>query len=627
MRVPAVFFLAIVALMSGITISNAAIINGEYWQIALNMSNTAAPYQPTVLQAVLQGCGSVSSFTNQKYLWVFGGARNDLGEEGRSITTSSTTTHEFRGTGRRTVTVTACVDDVGGGTSWCNGYTISNSFEILVQYVRKELRDLTDAEWNLWVDAMWKIKTLSQDELHSRYGKFAKSYDWVTALHLKAVMNATCDQAHFWTAFHPAHRIFTRLIELSVQSIYPALALPYWDQTYDQEHYANPFIDSPIFGDKYFGGAGDPTKFYAVTNGRFAGPGKDWLIAQADQWLDPNQYRYSPFGYLRAAWNANPAPTFARIPNNYLGFQDVRGGIHWAPLAYQQQCLNGANYSEFHYCRDYPFEGPHPWPHVMLGGAINPTYGETSVGYPRDPRQFGLSTSRIIFAASIFFAGVATCPVTCAPGSVTMSNNSECLCACAPGPFSPPQMGFMTALAGKLGLPNNPPILDASDSRNMCSIGGIQGDMDDTTSSPNDPIFFFFHSDVDRAWYDWQVAHVDLGRYGDFPLQGFCPGHGLYDVLMGESGPTPDELDLGDETSPFTNAQVIERTLPPEFGIEEITPWRYEPFSQWNLPPKPAMSYLQPFPYAEYCSISAALLPTITTCLGLFFLFMAFATL
>ena len=601
------FLFSLVILLAFVAPCPAEIIDGKYWQLGLNSSNLAAPYQPTPLAVVLQGCGDVTEFINVKYRWVYGGARVDLGELDSEITQSPTTTHDFRGTGRRTLSITACVNETVSGSTWCNGEMISGTYEILVQYVRKELRDLPSSEWDLWVDAFWKLKTIPQSELFSNYGPFARSYDWLTALHMKSVLNATCDQAHFWTAFHPAHRIYTRLCELAVQSIYPSLALPYWDQTYDQEHYSHPFTESPIFGANFFGGAGNPSNFYTVTNGRFAGSGKEWTVPQASTWLDLTKFPASPFGYLRAPWNANPSTTFTRIPNDYLGFQDPRDGIHWVSLANEATCLNSSSFSLFHYCRDSPFEGAHPWPHVILGGAINPTYGDTTTIYPDAPSQFGLSTSRIIFASPMLLNGIATCPTSCSLNSISLNDNSNCLCACSPGPFSPPQVGFMTALAQQLGLPV-PPILDATDPRNMCSIGGILGEMDDTAASPNDPIFFFFHSDVDRVWYNWQLGHIDLGIYGDFPEVGFCPGHGLHDVLMGVSGPTPKETDLGDETTPFIIAQIIERTLPPEFGAQEISPWRYEPFSQWGGSSSPN-SYLPPFPTEEYCSISSVLIP------------------
>ena len=161
----------------------------------------------------------------------------------------------------------------------------------------------------------------------------------------------------------------------------------------------------------------------------------------------------------------------------------------------------------------------------------------------------------------------------------------------------------MTSLAQTFGLPV-PPILNASDPRNMCTIGGIIGEHVDTACSPNDPIFHFFHADIDRNWYNWQIDHMDLGIYGEYPETGFCPGHGLNDALLGASGPTPSQVDLGPETTPMTIKQLIERTLPPEFGTPEIAPWSYQPFSLWSLTPTP-VSYLPPFSESTYCNGSS----------------------
>src|SRR3989338_1273107 len=568
--------IVVIAVLSYGTIANAN-VNGNQWRLLLTSDPRAEPYRSTTLKVSLDDCDASASISKIKYSWTFGGAREDLGEQTSQLTDSNSVEHEFRGTGRRPVTVSACInyaDDEPGLNTWCKGDMITANFEILVQYVRRELRDLPPGEWDLWVDAYWKIKTMDANTLLNKYGFHARTYDWLTSWHAKAALNSTCDQAHFFEGFNPFHRVFTRLLELSVQSIYPQLALPFWDQTYDTEHYNAPLVDSPIFGDNYFGGSGDPNDFYRVKNGRFAlKDGVRWNIAKSEDYLDRALWpMQNPYGYLRSPWNINPVSSFARIHDFLFGYTEPRGNVRWQSLEEKRGCHNKTSFSEFHHCRDNPFLGAHVWPHAMLGGAKSPIYGDvTKIYTDTNAHQFGLAAIRVNCASPMVLAGIAQCPASCPLSAVTLTDISKCRCTCAPGPFAPPQLGLASALSQVFGLPL-PPNLNGSDPRNICTIGGIMGELTDTVTSPNDPFFHFLHSDVDRAWANWQIDHMDLGIYGNYPEVTNCPGQGLHEINMGQSGMSPFLLGLGTETTPMTIAQIIERTLPPEFGHTQISP-------------------------------------------------------
>ena len=56
----------------------------------------------------------------------------------------------------------------------------------------------------------------------------------------------------------------------------------------------------------------------------------------------------------------------------------------------------------------------------------------------------------------------------------------------------------------------------------------VGGDMGPGTS-PNDPVFFLHHCNVDRFWALWQHAHPGLGY---LPAAGGPPGHNLNDVMQ-----------------------------------------------------------------------------------------------
>lgn len=56
----------------------------------------------------------------------------------------------------------------------------------------------------------------------------------------------------------------------------------------------------------------------------------------------------------------------------------------------------------------------------------------------------------------------------------------------------------------------------------------LGGTMTVTDASPNDPIFFLHHANIDRLWAEWQAAHPDRGYA---PSDGSYPKNGLHDPM------------------------------------------------------------------------------------------------
>jgi tyrosinase len=51
-----------------------------------------------------------------------------------------------------------------------------------------------------------------------------------------------------------------------------------------------------------------------------------------------------------------------------------------------------------------------------------------------------------------------------------------------------------------------------------------------TMCSPNDPVFWLHHANIDRLWGDWQRIHPTTCPY--LPSKGAPEGHNLYDILL-----------------------------------------------------------------------------------------------
>lgn len=64
-------------------------------------------------------------------------------------------------------------------------------------------------------------------------------------------------------------------------------------------------------------------------------------------------------------------------------------------------------------------------------------------------------------------------------------------------------------------------------------VGGTMGRM----TSPNDPVFFLHHANIDRLWSVWQRSHVGSAPY--LPIAGAPTGQNLHDVMIFNDEPPP----------------------------------------------------------------------------------------
>lgn len=189
----------------------------------LTTSYRAEPYKTTTINVTVSSCNDPAithfySAESASVYFYFGSARTDLLEvpyQSYSLTKpfspDISITHEFRGTGRRNVTIVFCAGFYAFGV--CTGFSVLSIVEFWVQYVRKEVRDLTSLEWSQFVDAFWIMKNTSQLELTAKYGKYCFVYDKFVVQHAKAAMNHTCDTIHFDRGFPVYHRCAFILIQ------------------------------------------------------------------------------------------------------------------------------------------------------------------------------------------------------------------------------------------------------------------------------------------------------------------------------------------------------------------------------------------------------------------------------
>jgi len=195
-----------------------------------------------------------------------------------------------------------------------DGVEFTVTDDITSFYVRRELRELTDFERNSFLDAF--IVLANVDDAHglARYGNHYSSLFNFEHIHLNAAGDRHLDHIHDGMGLATQHIAMSAEFELALQSVNPALTVPYWDYTVDsvmietvwgKADISSIFQDSELFTPEWFGRSYTYNGTYenVVTEGRFA-------YQQIP--MSQNFTKKSPYGYLRAPWNINPSPYVTR---------------------------------------------------------------------------------------------------------------------------------------------------------------------------------------------------------------------------------------------------------------------------------------------------------------------------
>ncbi len=234
----------------------------------------------------------------------------------------------------------------------------STTGTLLCQYVRREIRSLTDNDLQETMDAMHELWVTSEDEGQELYGEDYHSQVYFTEAHTFNAGQIDADHIHEGLGFLPQHIKITNMFEKAMQAVNPSVSLFYWDYTIETE--TNVKIgDSPMFTADTFGTLNFPADNYwgwtysndsiedaAIPDGR-------WSHTTADL---SNKYDLSnSFGYLRGPWNFNPSPYISRFSISTTALPSCKNYAEW---------LYVANYTEF---LDYSSHEPHATTHGALG--------------------------------------------------------------------------------------------------------------------------------------------------------------------------------------------------------------------------------------------------------------------
>eukprot|EP00752_Nemacystus_decipiens_P008279 g7402.t1 len=242
---------------------------------------------------------------------------------------------------------------------------------VMVKYVRREVRTLTDDEREELLDAMFQLWAVRVDGGDGKelYGDDYADIYAINRLHFKAASNKTCDHFHDGLGFLTSHSLITNTFEYSLQRVNPKLTLPYWDFTIeeleaedglsaeDDELILNP----PLFQESWFGTA-DPVD-YKVKDGR-------WANTKIPSMYDGNPGDLTPdvYGLLRSRWNVNSSPYLTRGLGKLCdGY--VTDSYHWPTCELHHWLVTG--YTDFYSWVWESMYAPHGPVHTWIGGVLN----------------------------------------------------------------------------------------------------------------------------------------------------------------------------------------------------------------------------------------------------------------
>ncbi|WP_438030315.1 tyrosinase family protein [Sorangium sp. So ce233] len=382
--------------------------------------------------------------------------------------------------------------------------------------VRKNQNKLTSAEKARFVNA---VKRMKAD------GK----YDPYASIHANAFAgDADTNPAHMGPAFFPWHRHFLALFEKDLQDADRALGqdgsvtLPYWDWTHDNGDRPNRQRGS-IWRDDFMGGFGSPVTTGPFRQGQWTLSGGGSLVrALGRASIDPNTVATLPdrsqvnqamgiAGFDHSPWDINvtgPAVGEPAAP----ALTGAAGGS-LAPGAYRVSVTLVNPRGETR---------PSPEATITLGPTAVPanTHGTIRVASP--PASGSATHFNVYVSAANGPARSGT-----RQGAALAIGTQATIASLAAGAALPTintTGSFRNVLEGWAGA-------SGPENHNRVHVW-VGGSMAPGTS-PDDPIFFLHHCNIDRLWALWQFRHPGQNYPLIVPRIG-SPGnrpHGLNDPM------------------------------------------------------------------------------------------------
>ena len=232
--------------------------------------------------------------------------------------------------------------------------------KVVCKYVKRELRTLTEADRDAFLDAAAEIWAYSTTEGREVYGDKFTSIDTFVAEHSLASNNVMCDSFHEGSGFLTHHLAIQNSFEAALRTIDPSVTLPYWDftiegqQILDLDELPSYLLEiSPVFTDTWFGSVDDDNH---IQDSR-------WAHSHMPVQEDTDSGTRNSYGYIRSYWNNNPDSEVARRMFDACGLEPKHKYIPYCKLHYD--VLNAKDLAALQLLS--PSDGHGPM-HVQIGG-------------------------------------------------------------------------------------------------------------------------------------------------------------------------------------------------------------------------------------------------------------------
>ena len=395
--------------------------------------------------------------------------------------TGSVVRHSFLKTGAVSVSVSRDGDLSTAGT-----------FEVLVKYVRRELRSLADDDRERFLSAMrvlWSVPTV---EGARQYGALYKGIEYFAQQHLRGSAEPSCDHWHDGAGVGTHHAAFTLEFEKALQAVDPAVSVAYWDYTLDTLRHGAQFNNSEIFGDDWFGSvarADCDSRADCGTAGRAISRGR-WAYLRLPDVGGQSELVQNARGLMRSPWNLNPSPYVSR----FSSVIESRPFLTLPGCAEFSQCYASTSFGALMECMNGVTHGS---VHINMGGVWGVDAAALeAVGWTTSREQF------LLIAKHLWRTGYARCPASCgADGACACSAFVDTIPGASSAKAALVSSGAMRWLEPHLSRtfldtaaeddPSWQRLLDA-----LASVGEV-GEMF-TSASPLDPTFWIIHPTIER---------------------------------------------------------------------------------------------------------------------------------
>lgn len=229
--------------------------------------------------------------------------------------------------------------------------------------------------------------TVNEADGVRKYGRAFHNIMYLLKFHHFNAADRKTDHIHNGNGIIMQHIKFTNIFEASLQSILPALALPYWDFTVDAASNLR-INESFAMNPSMFGGLTRPKVFtqgFTAEHDRIASgaiPSGRWANFLSDFNEDFPDMQFG-YGYMRAPWNLNPSPFVSRFTFNFSTYKLPSCSDHF-------NLLNFNNMMTFFDLGEF---APHGNMHILQVFIALPTSLHflpvaPSISYPYSPNPF-----------------------------------------------------------------------------------------------------------------------------------------------------------------------------------------------------------------------------------------------